>query len=199
MKGFSWSHKHIYRIYRELTLNLRIKPKKRLVRQMPQPLSVPEAINEVRSTDFMQDPSIDGRSIWALYVIDDFNRKVLGIEVDFSLPSERVIRTLKHHMEWRGNLPRRMVPLSKGPQKKRLFSNAQPCRENLGEWHISELPIGPSYSVAVGEVEPPSVELRWLRRVILYGVIPSHEQQNFATSHTFFLSDSESVSKASVK
>jgi putative transposase len=28
-------------------------------------------------------------------VIDDFNREALGIEIDFSLPSERVIRELK--------------------------------------------------------------------------------------------------------
>ena len=102
VKGFGWNHKRIYRIYRELELNLRIKPKKRLVRETPQPLSVPHAINEVWSMDFMHDQLVDGRSIRTLNVIDDFNREALGIEVDFSLPSERVIRTLKRHMEWRG-------------------------------------------------------------------------------------------------
>jgi len=30
VKGFQWNHKRIYRIYRELELNLRIKPRKRL-------------------------------------------------------------------------------------------------------------------------------------------------------------------------
>ena len=40
VQGFGWNHKRIYRIYRELELNLRIKPK-RLVRETPQPLSVP--------------------------------------------------------------------------------------------------------------------------------------------------------------
>ena len=39
----------------ELELNLRIKPRKRLVREKPQPLSVPEAINQVWSMDFMHD------------------------------------------------------------------------------------------------------------------------------------------------
>ena len=47
VKRFGWNHKRVYRIYRELELNLRIKPKKRLVRAMPQPLAVPEAINQV--------------------------------------------------------------------------------------------------------------------------------------------------------
>lgn len=45
--------------------------------------------------DFMHDQLADGRSIRVLNVIDDFTREALGIEVDFSLPSERVIRALK--------------------------------------------------------------------------------------------------------
>ena len=32
VKGFGWNHKRVYRIYRELELNLRIKPKKPIVR-----------------------------------------------------------------------------------------------------------------------------------------------------------------------
>lgn len=47
VKGQGWSHKRVYRIYRELELNLRIKPRKRLVRERPQPLAVPEAINQM--------------------------------------------------------------------------------------------------------------------------------------------------------
>ena len=42
--------------------------------------------------DFMHDQLEDGRSIRLLNVIDDFNREALSIEVDFSLPSHRVIR-----------------------------------------------------------------------------------------------------------
>ena len=41
VKGFAWNHKRVYRIYRELELNLRIKPKKRLVREKPEALAVP--------------------------------------------------------------------------------------------------------------------------------------------------------------
>ena len=37
VKSFKWNHKRVYRIYRELELNLRIKPRKRLVREKPQP------------------------------------------------------------------------------------------------------------------------------------------------------------------
>jgi len=102
VRGFGWNHKRVYRIYRELELNLRIRPRKRLVRQAPEPLSVPTGVNQVWSMDFMQDQLADGRSIRVLNVIDDFNREALGIEVDFSLPSARVIRTLKQIIGWRG-------------------------------------------------------------------------------------------------
>ncbi len=52
--------------------------------------------------DFMHDQLQDGRSYRLLNVIDDFNREGLAIEADFSLPTERVIRTLEQIMEWRG-------------------------------------------------------------------------------------------------
>lgn len=102
VKGFGWNHKRVYRIYRELELNLRIKPKKRIVREKPEPLAVPETINQVWSMDFMHDSLEDGRAYRLFNVIDDFNREGLGIEVDFSLPAERVIRVLEQLIEWRG-------------------------------------------------------------------------------------------------
>jgi putative transposase len=102
VKGFGWNHKRVYRIYRELELNMRIKPKKRIMREKPEPLAQPEGTNQMWSMDFMHDQLQDGRSFRLLNVIDDFNREGLAIEVDFSLPSERVIRTLEQVMEWRG-------------------------------------------------------------------------------------------------
>lgn len=71
VRGYGWNHKRVYRIYRELELNLRIKPRKRLVRLAPEPLTVPTGFNQV----------------WSM---------------DFSLPSERVIRALKQIIGWRG-------------------------------------------------------------------------------------------------
>ena len=66
---------------------MRIKPKKRIVRETPQPLSVPTTANEAWSMDFMHHELDDGRSIRLLNINDDFNREALAIEVDFSLPS----------------------------------------------------------------------------------------------------------------
>ena len=103
----AWNHKRVYRIYCALELNLRIKPRNRLKRDKPDVLAVPDAPNVTWSMDFMADrlgPSrrmrafacraMDGRAFRLLNVLDDFNREGLGIEVDFSLPAERVIRSL---------------------------------------------------------------------------------------------------------
>lgn len=102
VKGFRWNHKRVYRIYRKMELNLRIKPKKRLIRKKPVPLAVPESINQSWSMDFMHDQMADGRTYRLFNVIDDFNREGLTVEVDFSLPAERVRRSLNQLIEWRG-------------------------------------------------------------------------------------------------
>lgn len=99
VKGHRWNHKRVYRIYRERELNLRIKPRKRIVREKPEPLAVPEAINQCWSLDFMPDQLSDGRSYRLFNVIDDCNREALAIEIDLSLPSERIIRALDQIIE----------------------------------------------------------------------------------------------------
>ena len=48
------------------------------------------------------DQLSDGRSIRRFNVIDNFNRGALAIDVDFSLPAERVIRSLNQVIDWRG-------------------------------------------------------------------------------------------------
>ena len=48
------------------------------------------------------DQLSEGRCIRLFNVIDDFNREAPGIDVDFSLPSERVIRSPDQIISWRG-------------------------------------------------------------------------------------------------
>jgi putative transposase len=114
VKGYAWNHKRVYRIYRELELNLRIKPKKRLSREKPLALAEPAGMNQVWSMDFMHDQLADGRCIRLFNVIDDYNREGLGIEVDFSLPTIRVIRALDNIIEWRGQP--RTIRCDNGPE-----------------------------------------------------------------------------------
>ena len=114
VKGFEWNHKRVYRIYCELELNLRIRPRKRLQRPKPDALAVPEALNQTWSMDFMQDQLADGRKFRTLNVLDDFNREGLGIEVDFSLPAVRVVRSLNRIIEWRGTP--KLIRVDNGPE-----------------------------------------------------------------------------------
>lgn len=114
VKGFLWNHKRVYRIYRELELNLRIKPRKRLKREKPEKLAVPVRPNDTWSMDFMADQLECGRTFRTFNVLDDFNREGLGIEVDLSLPSERVIRSLDQIIEWRGKPSR--IRCDNGPE-----------------------------------------------------------------------------------
>jgi putative transposase len=95
IKGFAWNHKRVYRIYRELELDPRVKPRKRVVRKQPEPLVVLQALN-------LHDQHADGRSIRLFNVIDHFNREGLCIEVDFSLPALGFIRSLDQVIDRRG-------------------------------------------------------------------------------------------------
>ena len=101
VQGFTWNHKRVYRIYCELALNLRIKPKRRLKRHAPEPLKEPIRPDQVWSMDFMHDQLSDGRSYRLFNVIDDYRREGLAIEAGFTLPAIRVIRVLEQLLEWR--------------------------------------------------------------------------------------------------
>jgi len=114
VQGLPYNHKRIYRIYRELELNLRFRPKRRIKRDKPDALSVPVAINQVWSIDFMSDALVDGRLLRTFNVIDDYNREGPAIEVDLSLPSQRVIRSLEQVIEWRGRPA--AIRLDNGPE-----------------------------------------------------------------------------------
>ena len=114
VQGHGWNHKRVYRIYREQELNLRIKPRRRIKRDKPDELAVPEAPNQVWSMDFMADRLEDGRAFRLLNVLDDFNREGLGIEADFSLPAERVVRVLNQIIEWRGKPD--VIRVDNGPE-----------------------------------------------------------------------------------
>ncbi len=85
-------HKRIYRVYTDMKLNIRRRFRKRLPVRVKKALHQPDAINEVWSVDFMNDALWDGRRFRLLNIVDDYNREVLHIEADISLPTMRLIR-----------------------------------------------------------------------------------------------------------
>lgn len=108
------NHKKLYRIYTSMKLNIRRRAKKRLPARLKQQLFQPSALNEVWSIDFMSDSLWDGRKIRLLNIIDDFNREILTIETDTSLPTLRVIRCLEELSKNRG-LPK-FIRVDNGPE-----------------------------------------------------------------------------------
>ena len=113
-EGLEWNHKRIHRVYKLLKLNMKRKGKRRLPMRILQPLEAVNAINVCWSMDFMSDALLTGRKLRTFNVIDDFNREALAIEIDTSLPAERVIRVLDQVINWRGK-PRR-IRVDNGPE-----------------------------------------------------------------------------------
>lgn len=110
----TWNHKRVYRVYTQLGLNKRRRAKKRLPARIKQSLFQPGSINQVWSIDFMNDSLWDGRHFRLLNIMDDYNREILCIEPDTSLPAQRVIRALERLKENRG-LPQ-MIRVDNGPE-----------------------------------------------------------------------------------
>jgi putative transposase len=173
VKGFTWNHKRIYRIYRELELNMRIKPKKRLVREKPEPLAVPMNINECWSMDFMHDSLEDGRTYRLFNVIDDFNREGLCIDADFSLPSLRVMRALDQVIEWRGKP--KMIRCDNGPEY--ISGVLQAWAENRGIQLLHIQPGKPQQNAYV-ERYNRTVRYDWLGQYLFESL---EEVQEYAT------------------
>lgn len=113
-QGFGWNHKRVYRVYTMLRLNIRRRRKKRLPARVKQALFQPEQPNQVWSVDFMADSLWNGRTFRLLNIVDDFNREVLHIETDTSLPTARLIRCLEMLKTLRG-LPK-MIRVDNGPE-----------------------------------------------------------------------------------
>jgi len=122
-QGYGWNHKRIYRVYCDLALNLKRKPKKRLPARAAQELAQPTQANQSWSLDFMSDSLANGKAFRTLNILDDFNREALWIEVDSSLPAERVIRVLEMVMLWRGK-----------PKQIRMDNGPELISHRLEEW-----------------------------------------------------------------
>lgn len=80
---------------------LRIKPRRRLKRQVPEPLKAPIKPDQVWSVDFVHDQLSDHRSFRLFNCIDDNRREGFAIEAGFSLPALQIIRVLNQLLEWR--------------------------------------------------------------------------------------------------
>lgn len=93
-EGFAVNHKRVLRLYREEGLKVRSKRRKRVSAVPRDARTPPSSPHERWSMDFMSDSLRAGRNFRTLNVVDDLTRICVALEVDFSLPAERVARVL---------------------------------------------------------------------------------------------------------
>lgn len=113
-EGVRVNHKRIERLYREDGLAVRHRKRKRVARAERGRSTPPVRPNQQWALDFLSDALASGRRIRVLAVIDACTRESLAIEVDTSLPGERVVRVLERVAAERG-LPDEVV-LDNGPE-----------------------------------------------------------------------------------
>jgi len=173
VKGFKWNHKRVYRIYCELALNLRIKPRRRLKRNKPEPLKEPTKINQVWSMDFMHDQLADQRKFRLFNAIDDYKREGLAIEASFSLPTARVTRVLDQLLEYRSKPT--TIRCDNGPE---FISHAFTGWANKHDIRIEYIQTGNPQQNAYIERANRTIRYSWLSKYLFETL---NEVQDYAT------------------
>ena len=125
LDGHPWNTKRVWRVYRNLRLNLPRRTKKRLPLRPRQPLTVVPELNTVWAMDFMSDTLYSGRRFRTLNILDEGIREGLAIEIDTSLPAARVIRVLEQVVSWRGH-----------PQALRLDNGPELVADQFMRWCV---------------------------------------------------------------
>src|SRR5271168_3649150 len=93
-EGHVMNRKKLYRLYREEKLMVRRRRGSKRALGTRAPMTLPGAINQRWSLDFVADALSDGRRFRILCVVDDFSRECLATVVDTSLGGVRVVREL---------------------------------------------------------------------------------------------------------
>ena len=101
-EGFKVNVKVVERIYREERLWLRRTKRKKIPKQAREGSWCPIAANQRWSLDFTQDALANGRKFRTANLKDECTRECPAIEVDFSLPGERVVELLNRVARERG-------------------------------------------------------------------------------------------------
>ena len=114
-EGWQVNAKRLWRLYREMGLQLRNKsPKRRVQAKLREGRTGASAPNEVWAMDFVHDQLFDGRKIRCLTVIDTFSRLSPVIDVRHSYRDTDVVATLERTTRDIG-VPR-TIRLDNGPE-----------------------------------------------------------------------------------
>lgn len=95
-EGWSVNPKRIYRLYKEMDLQLRNKvPKRRVKAKLRADRTEPTLSNHVWAMDFVHDQLATGRKIRVLTVVDAYSRFSPAVDARFSYKGEDVVQTLE--------------------------------------------------------------------------------------------------------
>lgn len=133
------NHKRLHRVYKAMKLPLRRRTKKRLPSRVKERLEAPEGFTHIWSIDFMTDVLSNGTRLRSFNVIDDYNREVLFVEVDYSLKSSRVIWVLRHLINRYGNQRRYGWTMDPSLLLSLLNNGAQQTKSSLNTSNLGSL------------------------------------------------------------
>ena len=150
-EGWAINVKRVYRLYRELSLQLRNKtPKRRVKAKLREDRTEARQINETWAMDFVHDQLATGRKIRVLTIVDIFSRFSPAVDPRFSYRGQDVVLTLERICNTVGyprtirvgvRLPRsRHLGLPKGPRAG-LLAGRQADRQQLHriiQWQVQK-------------------------------------------------------------
>jgi putative transposase len=108
------NHKRVYRLYRAEGLLMRRRRRKRVAVPPRGAQAQTWKRGEAWSMDFMQDVLTDGRRFRTLNIMDLVTRECLALEVDTSLPGQRVTRVLDQLVAYHG--APKQITVDNGPE-----------------------------------------------------------------------------------
>jgi putative transposase len=113
-EGFMDNHKKIERLYNEAGLQLPKRVKHKKIRHLRLVLPAAQKRNHMWAMDFVSDKFFEGRRFRCFTLLDIYTHECLRIEVDTSIPSEKIVNILNQLKITRG-LPEILI-CDNGPE-----------------------------------------------------------------------------------
>lgn len=112
--GFKDNYKRVERLYAEMDLSIRKRPKKKMRGHLRLVLPEPQKPNHIWSMDFVSESLFDQRRFRCFNIVDDFTRENILIHPDRSIKSEKIVSIFNRLKITRG-LPK-MIVCDNGPE-----------------------------------------------------------------------------------
>lgn len=100
--GLIVNHKRVDRLYSEARLQVRRRKRKKIACGDRQPLTRPQAANQVWSMDFVFDRTVEGRVLKCLTIVDDATHEAVAIVPERAIGGDALTRMLDRLKRTRG-------------------------------------------------------------------------------------------------